>query len=98
MPVIGVVSDTSVVYQWFHAEGENDVEASRALVRLYGVRSISLSVLDLTRYELGNVVQRCRTQASAGQTAAVLHRLARVCPVITPSASDLRRNSLKSTT
>ena len=90
MPVIGVVSDTSVVYQWFHTEGENDVEASRALVRLYGVRSISLSVLDLTRYELGNVVQRGRAQATAGQTAAVLDRLARVCPVITPTASDLR--------
>ena len=90
MPVIGVVSDTSVVYQWFHTEGETGVEASRALVRSFGERSVSLSVLDLTRYELGNIMLRGRLQATAEQAMAVVEVLARMCPVITPTAADLR--------
>ncbi len=91
MPVIGVVSDTSVVYQWFHTEGEVGVEASRALVRLFGERSIALSVLDLTRYELANIVLRGRTGATAEQTVVILEILAGICPVIAPTASDRRR-------
>ena len=90
MPVIGVVSDTSVVYQWFHTEGETGVEASRALVRLFGERSISLSVLDLTRYELGNIILRGRLGATAEQAVATVDLLAGMCPVITPTATDLR--------
>jgi len=91
MPAIGVVSDTSVVYQWFHAEGETGVEASRALVRLFGERRISLSVLDLTRCELGNVLLRGRLQATAEQAMATVDLLGGMCPVITPTATDLRQ-------
>ena len=36
MPTIDVVSDASVALKWFHAEGEEEVEASRALLERYG--------------------------------------------------------------
>ena len=68
----------------------DDVEASRTLVRLFGERSISLAVLDLTRYELGNILLRGRLHAKAEQTTAILELLAGTCPVITPTAADLR--------
>lgn len=90
MHVIGVVSDTSVAYQWFHTEGETGVEASRALVKLFGDRSISLSVIDLTRYELGNIILRGRLQATAEQAIAIVDLLAQMCPAITPTATELR--------
>jgi hypothetical protein len=31
--MLDVVADTSVVFGWFHEEGEEDVAASRALLR-----------------------------------------------------------------
>ena len=33
-PVIAVVSDASVALKWFHAEGEGEVEASRAELKV----------------------------------------------------------------
>ena len=58
--MIEVVSDASVALTWFHAEGEEQVESARALVKLHGERSISLAVIDLTAYEGQNVQIRFR--------------------------------------
>ena len=90
--MIGVCSDVNVAYQWFHAEGEDpvEVEASRALARSAAEGTISLSVLDLTRYEVGNAFLRGRAKATAQQLAGILDALARICPVIDPTADDLR--------
>lgn len=89
MNVIAVVSDTDVAVKWFYATDEAEVEAARSLVRLFGQRSISLSVLDLTRYEVGNAFLRGRIKATAEQTTAVLVALSRVCPQIIPTTAQL---------
>jgi predicted nucleic acid-binding protein len=87
--MIDVVSDASVALKWFHAEGEQEVEASRAIVELYGQRMISLSVLDLTRYEIGNALLRGRAVA-AEQVSIVQEALAEICPQIRPSEVEMR--------
>ena len=89
MNVIAVVSDADVAVKWFHAKDEVEVEAARSLVRLFGQRSISLSVLDLTRYEIGNAFLRGRIKATAEQTTAVLIALSRICPQIIPTAAQV---------
>ncbi len=88
--MIDVVSDASVALKWFHAAGEEEVEASRALVTLFGQRSIRLSVLDLTPYEIGNALMRGRAAVSAEQASTVLDALAQVCPQIKPLSAEIR--------
>lgn len=88
--MIEVVSDASVALTWFHADGEAQVGPARALVRLHAERAISLSVLDLTAYEVGNALLRGRAGASAVQVAAVLDALERLCPRIAPTTRELR--------
>ena len=89
MSVIAVVSDASVAFQWFHADDEREAEPSGALVRLYGERSITLSVLDITRYEVGNGLLLGHVGASAAHVWRVLAALARICPRITSDAVEL---------
>jgi len=52
MPVIDVISDANVALKWFHAEGEEGVESSRALLACHRDRDrdreLALHVLDLT--------------------------------------------------
>ena len=90
--VIGVCSDANVAYQWFHAEGESpcEVDASRTLARLSSEGAISLWVLDLTRYEVGNAFLRGRTKSTAEQVAGILDALTEICPVVTPTPDDVR--------
>ena len=90
MPAIDVVSDASVALKWFHAEGEEEVAYARALLTGHRARTFSLSILDLTPYELGNALLRGRAAASAEQVATVLEALAEVCPAIEPESGDLR--------
>ncbi len=90
MPMIDVVSDASVALKWFHAEGEQEVEAARAIVTLYGQRMISLSVLDLTKYEVGNALLRGRAAVAAEQVSVVQEALAEICPQIRPSTVEMR--------
>lgn len=87
---IDVVSDANVALKWFHAEGEEEVEPARALLAGQRERTVSLSVLDLTPYELGNALLRGRLRVAAERVAAVLEALATVCPAITPDINDLR--------
>ncbi|HEX3240769.1 MAG TPA: type II toxin-antitoxin system VapC family toxin [Solirubrobacterales bacterium] len=91
MPVIDVVSDANVALKWFHAEGEEEVEAARDLLGAHRDRRLTLSVLDLTSYEIGNALMRGRAEARADQTATVLEALAAICPALQPSPHELRR-------
>jgi predicted nucleic acid-binding protein len=91
MPVIDVVSDANVALKWFHAEGEEEVEEARALLDAHRARTVALSVLDLTAYEVGNALMRGRAAAGADQVATVLEALAEVCPALRPTPEELRR-------
>lgn len=90
MPAISVVSDANIVLKWFHSEGEEEVEPARALLDAHKERTASLSVLDLTAYEVGNALMRGRASASAEQAATVIEALAEVCPAIRPSPEEMR--------
>jgi len=90
MPAISVVSDANVVLKWFHSEGEDEVEPARALLDAHKERTIALSVLDLTVYEVGNALMRGRAGANAEQAATVVEALAEICPALRPSPEEMR--------
>ena len=90
MSVIDVVADANVALKWFHAEGEEEVEPSRALLDAHKARTAALSVLDLTAYEVGNALLRGRARASHAQVATVLGALGEICPAISPDAEQWR--------
>ena len=50
--------DTSVLVKWFHAEGEGEIDAARALRSSHVTGVVEARVLDLAVYELGNVLVR----------------------------------------
>lgn len=90
MPAIDVVSDASVALKWFHAKGEDEVDAARALLDRYARQEIGLQILDLTPYEVGNALLRGRAGITADRVAVVLEALAEICPQVSPSTADLR--------
>ena len=90
MPAIDVVSDANVALKWFHAEGEEEFPEARSLVTAHQARTVALSVLDLTAYEVGNALLRGRAKASASQVATVLEALAEICPAARPDPDELR--------
>ncbi|HEX2358587.1 MAG TPA: type II toxin-antitoxin system VapC family toxin [Solirubrobacterales bacterium] len=87
---IDVVSDANVALKWFHAEGEEEVEPARTLLAAHRERTISLMVLDLTAYEVGNALLRGRVKARADQVATVIEALGQICPAVRPHAVELR--------
>lgn len=89
MPAISVVSDANVVLKWFHSEGEEEVEPARALLEAHKERTVALSVLDLTVYEVGNALMRGRAGATAEQAATVIEALAEICPSIRPTPEEM---------
>jgi hypothetical protein len=54
---IGLV-DTSVVITWFHATGESELGAARALRDANVTNQLDAQILDLALYEVGNVIVR----------------------------------------
>lgn len=90
MPPTIVVSDASVALKWFHALGEEEAEASRALIAADVDEQIRVIVLDLTRYEIGNALLRGRARASAESVAIVLEALGETCPSVSLDAAQLR--------
>lgn len=90
MPAIDVVGDANVALKWFHAAGEEEVEAARMLLIGQRERTVRLSVLDLTHYEVGNALQRGRPGLDAERVADVLDALRELCPAITPTSPELR--------
>jgi predicted nucleic acid-binding protein len=90
MPAIDVVSDASVALKWFHADGDEEVDAARALLERYARREVALQVLDLTPYEVGNALLRGSAGITADRVAIVLEALTEICPQVSPSTADLR--------
>lgn len=90
MPAIDVVSDASVALKWFHAEGEEEVDAARELLERYVRQEVDLRILDLTPYAVGNALLRGRAAIDANQVAIVLDALAEICPQVSPSTNELR--------
>lgn len=84
-----VVCDASVVLKWFHAEGERDVEDARRLLAAHRSGSITAWVIDLTLYELGNVLLRA-LRWPATQVADQLDDVRAICSVLTLSAVEQR--------
>lgn len=89
MPVTDVVCDTSVVLKWFHHEGEQEVDEARALLAAHQSGLLTAWILDLTLYELGNVLLRSLGWP-ATDVAAQLDDLSAICTALTPTASELR--------
>lgn len=84
-----VLVDTSVVVKWFRAEQEEDLASARALLDARQDGRIVLRILDLTYYELGNVLARPgRLQAS--EIAEQLDELGIVCGEGLPLTRTLR--------
>jgi predicted nucleic acid-binding protein len=90
MPAINVVSDANVVLKWFHADGEEEVGAARALLDAHKERTVALSVLDLTVYEVGNALIRGRAGVSAQRAATVVEALIEICPAARPTPEEMR--------
>lgn len=84
-----VVCDASVVLKWFHDEGEPDVDDARRLLAAHRSGSITAWVLDLTFYEVGNVLLRALRWPSA-DVADQLDDLRVICSVLAPSAAEQR--------
>src|SRR6266480_7021621 len=89
MPVIDVVCDASVVLEWFHDEAESDVEDARRLLGAHRSGSITAWVLELTFYELGNVLLRA-LRWRAADVADQLDDLRAICSVVPIGAADQR--------
>ncbi len=88
MPAIDILCDASVVLKWFHAEGEEEVGESRALLDLHRSRAVALSVLDLTAYEAGNALIR-GMGVPAAQSRIVLEALDAICPRLAATPPEL---------
>jgi len=88
MPAIDILCDASVVLKWFHAEGEEEVGESRALLDLHRSRAVALSVLDLTAYEAGNALIR-GMGVPAAQSRIVLEALDVICPRLAATPPEL---------
>lgn len=50
--------DSSVVIKWFHAEGESELDESRAIRGAHLSGELEAMVIDLAVYEVGNVLAR----------------------------------------
>ena len=87
-PAADVLCDASVVLKWFHSEGEEEVEASRALLDLHRSHGMALSVLDLTAYEVGNALLR-GIGVGAEKVSAVLDALDVICPRLALTPTEL---------
>lgn len=84
-----VVCDASVALKWFRAEGESEVEPSRNLLDGHAGGLVTLLVLDLTPYEIGNALLCGRLRVGPGQAAAVLEALEDICDQVAPEVQEL---------
>lgn len=70
--------DTSVLLKWFHTTGESEVAAARALLDGHRRGDLTVHMLDLALYELGNVLVRA-LHWPAGDVADQLDDLIAIC-------------------
>jgi predicted nucleic acid-binding protein len=77
------MADTSVILKWFHTEGEAEVAAAQVVLEAHRAGQVGVHILDLTMYELGNVLLRS-LRRPAQEVAGRLDDLLFLCgPVIT---------------
>lgn len=86
--MVDIVCDASVVLKWFHAEGEEELGESRALLDLHRSRRAALSILDLTMYEVGNALI-LGMRVPADRTGVVVEALDAICPSLTITLPEL---------
>lgn len=87
--MIDVVCDASIVLKWFHEEGEAEVDEARAVLAAHQSGLVTAWVLDLTFYELGNVLLRSLGWKAA-DVAAQLDDLTAICATLAPDMEDRR--------
>ncbi len=95
MIVVGdlVLVDTSILLKWFHAEGESEVDEARALLDAHIREEITALVLELSAYELGNILVRS-LRWPAAQVADQLDDLDSICgPLLIPDLTWHRRTA-----
>ena len=85
-----IICDASVVLKWFKDSGESEVVEARSLLAAHRDGKVTVAVLDLTYYEIGNVLVRALGH-TAEQATAVLNALRMICTTIPPGAADLNR-------
>lgn len=86
--VTDVVCDASVVLKWLHRDGEDEVEEARMILAAHRSGRLSAWILDLTLYELGNVLLRA-LRWRAADVAEQLADLRTLCGVLSPVAAEL---------
>jgi predicted nucleic acid-binding protein len=87
--VTEVVCDTSIVLKWFHDEGEDEVDEARRLLAAHRTGDLTAWILDLTLYELGNVLLRALGWTAA-DAASQLDDLLGICAPLVAGREDLR--------
>jgi predicted nucleic acid-binding protein len=87
--VTDVVCDASIVLKWFHEAGEAEVSEARSLLGGHRDGRITAWILDLTLYEVGNVLLRSLGWP-AEDVAAQLDDLRAICAPLAPSDHELR--------
>ncbi len=85
-----IVCDASIVLKWFHEEGEDSVAEARSLLERHRTGRTTLWIIELTFYELGNVLLRSLGWKAA-EVADQLDDLRAVAPVLELPAVALRR-------
>jgi predicted nucleic acid-binding protein len=82
-----VVCDASIALKWFHEQGEDEVDAARALLTAFVTRRIDVLLIDLTPYELGNALVR-GVEVAPGAVATVLEALGEITTPVTPTSAE----------
>jgi predicted nucleic acid-binding protein len=76
--VTALLVDTSVLIKWFHAQGEGELAAARALRDAHVRGQVDVHILDLAVYEVGNLLIRSLRWA-ARDAADQLDDLLAIC-------------------
>jgi len=89
-----VLVDTSTAVKWFRTEGEDEVAAAQALIGAREAGRLTLRVLDLTYYELGNVLVQ-GGELGSDEIAAQLDDLALLCGAGLALTRELRESAAR---
>jgi predicted nucleic acid-binding protein len=80
-----IVVDTSVLIKWFHTDGESEVTEAQAILAAHRDEVVAAHILDLSLYEIGNVLLRA-LRWPAGDTSDQIDDLLVICgPPLTPT-------------
>lgn len=82
-----VLVDASAALKWFVEDREDEVDAARRLLAAHRDGVLTASILDLTAYEIGNVLLRALRQPAEAATLTVTG-LRRLCASIVPTPTE----------